>query len=482
MEKDTRLRKATIGKQTRSAVVVARFMSMALLAAGVIAAALAGSIRTQAESQLSYGSTTLSAGNNPSASKVGDLDGDGLNDIAVVNLQGSLQLFFNNGAGSFERTSSNGLWSSSASTLDMDIGDLNGDGRNDIAVAFSTQTGSISVLLNQGSRTFAGPVNYSICSSSRGVAIGDLDQDGDNDLADISECSKAGVLLNNGLGSFGLKGTFGAGSASKSIALADFNRDGLKDIVYVNNGNASITIILNSGNGTFGSPAWYYVGDLPDDLAVGDFNGDGGPDIAVALSYYSQVYILFGDGNGSFFGYSEMYGGDTPDGIASADLNADGRTDLAVISRGNNKLSVLLNQGSYSFAEPVPFTVGQFPVDVTSGDVDGDGLQDLVAVNQGSGTITVLSSAGAPAPPPGSSPITLTVSTRTTRTARLVDLRWGGATGSSVDIYRNGSRIATVSNNGSYADQLDKRAKGSFTYKVCVAGGQPCSSDAAVSF
>jgi hypothetical protein len=481
MEENTRSSKPTIEKRTLFAVVVGRFMVCSLLLAGVIAAALAGSIRIQAQSQPSFRTATLSAGSRPSAARVGDLDGDGLKDIAVVNLQGSLQLFFNNGAGSFERISLNGLWSLGSSTLDLDIGDLNGDGRNDIAVAFSTQTGSISVLLNQGNRTFADPVNYNVCNSSRGVAIGDLDQDGDNDLADIDQCSKAGVLLNNGQGSFSLSGTYGTGSNSKSIALADFNLDGVKDVVYVNGGNASITIILNNGNGTFGAPTRYYVGDLPDDLAVGDFNSDGVTDIAVALSYYSEILILFGNASGGFLGYSEIYGGDTPSSIAPADLNGDGRTDLAVTSGGNNSLSVLMNQGNYNFAGPISFPSGQFPVDVAAGDLDGDGLPDLVAANQGSGTITVLFSAGGPVPP-APSPITLTVSTRVTKTARLVDLRWGQAPSSSVDIYRNGARIATVSNTGSYTDQLDKRARGTFIYKVCVAGGQQCSNEAAISF
>ena len=480
MEKSTRKSNAMCEKQTQFAAPVLRFILTALLLAGVISAALPGSIRTQAETQPNYRSATFSAGASPSAAKIGDLDGDGLNDIAVVNLQGALQLFFNNGAGSFERISLNGLWPSSSRTSDVDIGDLNGDGRNDIAVAFSTQTGSVSVLINQGARTFAGPVNYNVCNSSRGVAIGDLDQDGDNDLADISQCSKAGVLLNNGQGTFGFKGTYGAGSASKSVALADFNRDGRKDIAYVNNGNASITMVLNSGNGSFGAPAWYYVGDLPDDLAVGDFDGDGTPDIAVALSYYSEIFILFGDGNGGFFGYSEIYGGDSPSSIAQADLNADGRTDLAVTSWGSNGLSVLLNQGNYSFAGPTTFTVGQSPVDVAAGDLDGDGLPDLVAVNQGSGTITVLFSAVAPAPPP--SQITLTVLTRGTKTAKLVDLKWSGATSSSVDVYRDGSRIATVVNTGSYTDQFDKRAKGTFRYRVCAAGSQQCSNEVTLSF
>ena len=102
--------------------------------------------RVTAQSAPSYGAITLSAGTSPSAAKIGDLDGDGRDDIAVVNVQGSLQLFFNGGAGAFQQVSLNNLWPSSSHTLNVAIGDLNGDRKNDLAVALSTARGMVSVL------------------------------------------------------------------------------------------------------------------------------------------------------------------------------------------------------------------------------------------------------------------------------------------------------------------------------------------------
>lgn len=490
MEKNTRSRKPTSEKRTVSGVGVCRLFLLALVVPAVVAAAIPRSSTSAAVAQLSYRIVSLSAGASPSAARIGDLDGDGLNDIAVVNTEGSLQLFFNNGDGSFSRLSMNGEWPSSSNALGLDIGDLNGDGRNDLAVALSTPTGAVSVILNQGSRTFSAPVNYDSCNYSNGVAIGDLNHDGNNDLADISQCSRAGILLNNGHGSFTFNGTYGSGSHSRSITLADFNRDGFKDIAYVNNGvNTSgvVTVLFNNGFGSFGAPTFLYAGDLPDDLTVGDFDGDGNTDIAIANSYYSQVIMLFNDSRGGFTtGYSELSGGDTPTSITSADFNGDGLLDYAVASWGTNNISVFLNQGNYDFACAGTYYAPQRPVDLKAGRLDGDSLADLVVVNQGSGTITVLFSAAGPPPPPPPPPpqpqVTLTLSTRTTSRARLVDLRWNGATSSTVDIYRNGSRIGTVSNSGSYTDQFGRHASGTFSYKVCAAGGQPCSNQPAISF
>ncbi|HEY7544959.1 MAG TPA: VCBS repeat-containing protein [Blastocatellia bacterium] len=484
MEKTTRSNSTITAKQECFSAIVARLLTAALLLSSLICAGRPGAARAEVELQSGYRIETFSAGASPSAAKIGDLDGDGLNDIAVVNLQGSLQLFFNTGAGSFERVSLNGLWPSISSTLDLDIGDLDSDGRKDIAVAFSTQSGSLSVLLNQGNRTFAAPVNYNSCSASNGIVIGDLDRDGDNDLADISQCSQSGILLNDGQGRFTFNGIYGSGSDSRSIILADLNHDGFKDIVYVNKRLGNVTVAFNNGNATFGSSVWLYGGDLPDDVTAGDFDGDGTTDIAIANSYLSQVIILLNDRGGNFPGYSELSGGDAPTAIAAADFNGDGRLDYAVTSQSSNRLFVFLNAGSYNFSMPAIFYVGQTPVDIAAGKLDGDSLPDLVAVNRGSGNLTVLFSSGSssPPPPPPAPQITLTVSTRKTRTARFVDLKWSGATGSSIDIYRNGSRVATVSNSGAYTDRFGTRSNGTYRYKVCVAGSQTCSNEATISF
>src|SRR6266498_1678312 len=186
-----------INKQQKPfAVTVWRLIVTGLLVSAVVSLALPISKHAGAASQPAYSKVSLSVGGSPTAAK---------------------------------------------------IGDLNGDGRNDIAVAFSSQTGAVSVLFNQGDRAFGAPVNYNTCSFSKGVAIGDLDEDGDNDLADISQCNEAGILLNNGQGGFAFNNAYGNGYASRSIALADFNRDGFKDIAYLNNGAGSNSNVTEIG-------------------------------------------------------------------------------------------------------------------------------------------------------------------------------------------------------------------------------------------
>ena len=124
-----------------------------------------------AASQSGYTISSLSAGASPSAVKVGDLDGDGSNDIAVVNLQGNLQLFFNNGNASFARVSMDGLWPPTSNTLDVDIGDLNGDGAT-ISVRSRLKMSSLVYSISKSSSRR----RYYVCSGSKALRIRRSDQ------------------------------------------------------------------------------------------------------------------------------------------------------------------------------------------------------------------------------------------------------------------------------------------------------------------
>ena len=93
MEKNTRSSRKISEKKKLFAANVGRFTAAVLLVSAVVFVALPGLMRARAASQPNYRAASFSAGANPSAAKIGDLDGDGLNDIAVVNLQGTCNYF-----------------------------------------------------------------------------------------------------------------------------------------------------------------------------------------------------------------------------------------------------------------------------------------------------------------------------------------------------------------------------------------------------
>jgi len=83
---------------------------------------------------------------------------------------------------------------------------------------------------------------------------------------------------------------------------------------------------------------------------------------------------------------------------------------------------------------------------------------------------------------PSTGGISLTVNAYKIQGLQKVDLNWNGATGTSVDIFRDGTSIATVSNTGAYTDHINRRGGGSYTYKVCNAGTTTCSANVTATF
>jgi hypothetical protein len=168
------------------------------------------------------------------------------------------------------------------------VGDLNGDGKPDLVIA-NRNDGTVSVLLGNGDGTFSPATGspISVDSGSTSVVIGDFNGDGKPDLAVANQFTSPGtvsVLLGNGDGTFSAAtgSPISVGAGPDAIAMSDFNRDGNLDLVIANRDDNTVSVLLGNGDGTFtqatGSPIGGAYG--PNAVAVGDFNSDGRPDFA----------------------------------------------------------------------------------------------------------------------------------------------------------------------------------------------------------
>ena len=127
----------------------------------------------------------------------------------------------------------------------MAIGDLDGDGTPDLAVA-NRDSNTVSVLLGNGDGTFQPLQNYATESLSFSVAIDDLNGDGTPDLAVANFNSNiVSVLLGNGDGTFQARQNFATGSDPRSVAIGDFDGDGTPDLAVANSGSNSVSVLLN---------------------------------------------------------------------------------------------------------------------------------------------------------------------------------------------------------------------------------------------
>ena len=143
--------------------------------------------------------------------------------------------------------------------------------------------------------------NFKVGDEPMSVAVGDFNGDGIPDLAVANrDDDNVSVLLGKGDGSFGSATNFPVGNGSWKLAVEDLNGDGSPDLAVANAGDDNVSVLSGKGDGSFGSATNFPVGDRPHSVAAEDLNGDGIPDLAVANHWDANVSVLSGKGDGSF--------------------------------------------------------------------------------------------------------------------------------------------------------------------------------------
>jgi len=270
------------------------------------------------------------------------------------------------------------------------LGDFNGDGKPDLAVA-NNSTSNISVLLGNGDGTFGVKTDYDVGQPAYGVVITDLNSDGKLDIVaetSFSLTEGVSVLLGNGNGSFQTRvdNLFSGSAQPKSIIASDFNNDNKPDIVVINGSGASV--LLGNGDGSLKPPVSYGSSDFATSVAVGDFDADGKIDLAVSSYGFGSngvVSIMLGKGDGTFFPSVNYSSAPSPFSIVKGDFNGDSKLDLATANIQVDSVSILLGNGDGTFGTHVNYAAGNFPYELSTGDFNSDGKSDLAIAGNGSG-------------------------------------------------------------------------------------------------
>jgi len=291
----------------------------------------------------------------------------------------------------------------------VSIGDLDGDGKPDLVVA-NNGSGTVSVFRNTGSIgsiSYAAKVNLTSAGGPFSVSIGDLDGDGKADIAAANVNSNTISVFRNtsssaGSISYASKVDFISGTSPSKVSIGDLDGDGKADIVVANVNSNTISVFLNTSSGSgsisYADKVDFIIGTSPYSVSIGDLDGDGKADLSVALNSSSGTLSAFrntssGAGNISFSSKVDFTTGANPESIAIGDFDGDGKPDLVVVNGNSNTISVFLNtssgSGSISYADKVDFITGSLPREVSIGDLDGDGKADLAVVNQTSTTVSV---------------------------------------------------------------------------------------------
>ena len=179
---------------------------------------------------------------------------------------------------------------------DLDVGDVNGDGRPDLV---ATSTCGVGIVLQNADGSFAPAVCRAAVPADqvRGVAVGDVSSDGRDDIVFTyggNSAGKLGVLLQQTDGSLGALATLDNYDIPTQVEIADLNADGRRDVVVAHNGWMAITVNLQQADGSLGAAIRYpgpYGNFNPGAMAVGDVTGDGRVDVVVTEALMVQRVV-----------------------------------------------------------------------------------------------------------------------------------------------------------------------------------------------
>jgi len=390
----------------------------ALLAAGLVAAACRSDSTAPAKtttrrgfgSAVHYGSNGISLGKT----LIADLNGDGRKDVVVAGQQGGnavLLAYYQNATGGLDGPTVIPVPNLALSSIA--VGDLDGDGRTDVAVAgqgtlvLSGYFGRAYVFLQDpASHALAVKESVTVSNNYPGdIAIGDVNGDGRSDLVVSGlwvvapDSGRLSVFYQQAGGTLGPE-TISDAPGTESygeVKIADMNGDGRNDIV-LQGGMLSISVLLQQGNGTLAAaPARYDVvtsyWPRANAFAVGDVTGDGKNDIVVLDPGNAGTVNLFTQGaGGSFTRTTPLTLSESPFGVQIADVDGDGLNDIVGdevapgAPTGIGMVRVWAQSAAHAFADPAAtFTFAtsagggsQQYQSLAIGDVTGDGLPDAV--------------------------------------------------------------------------------------------------------
>ena len=290
----------------------------------------------------------------------------------------------------------------------MTVGDIDGDGKLDVAVI--DQVNRILLIYRNtgtiGNPAFAPKIIYNIYYNATYVALDDLNGDGKLDVIVTTRDAFTGFISvfqnvsTNGNVSLLSALDYPIPEYQSGIGVADFDSDGKPELIVTGNVDditiaPTISILKNTsspGQISF-LPRTDFLDDNPhcaNGIALNDFDKDGKPDLVLSYYWESKVEVYKNTTTGGTFSFDSVYSvpAEGCQTLNMADVDNDCNNDVVLCYFEGNKFSALLNKSfgaSISLANPVDITIStelQFR-DIGIGDLNGDSKPDFAIAEDG---------------------------------------------------------------------------------------------------
>lgn len=328
----------------------------------------------------------------------GDFDSSGKPDLAVLSFARSVRVL---------RDPQAPLSIPTAADVFL-TADFDGDGWDDVATASATGT-DVQVQLTRSTGELVPRGPFPVPESPRALLAGRFDAGPTMDLLVLTAQSGSlrrtlTLLRGNGDGTFGAGEDLAPGLSPTAMAAGDIDGDGDLDVAItdarVEDGTTfyEVHLLRGEGNGTFTPGPVLVSHTSPSTLALGDLNKDGRADLVVLRSLYPAFELGFfqGRADGTLSRVREQTASNCwASQLRIQDLNKDGLADVAVSCSGvSGGILPLLNSGQFQLYVPAYTPQAASATSFVMRDVDGDGWQDVVYASPETESVCVLPSGG----------------------------------------------------------------------------------------